>query len=64
MIYWVQREWTWSIAITSTPGILLHPTVRLSFSLTAREKECWPGAARGQTVADNAQILGLSPETV
>ena len=32
--------------------------------LTAREKEVLAWAARGKTVADTAQILGISPETV
>ena len=65
MIYWVQR----AMDIVNrdqrnTPSILRPSDEAAASQLTAREKEVMAWAARGKTVADTAQILGISPETV
>jgi DNA-binding CsgD family transcriptional regulator len=65
MIYWVQR----AMDIVNrdqrnTPSILRPADEAAAIQLTAREKEVMAWAARGKTVADTAQILGISPETV
>jgi LuxR family quorum sensing-dependent transcriptional regulator len=46
------------------PAILRPANGSAHVQLTAREKEVLAWAARGKTVADTAQILGISPETV
>jgi LuxR family quorum sensing-dependent transcriptional regulator len=65
MIYWVQR----AVDIVnrdqrSAPVIFRPSDSAIPVQLTAREKEVMAWAARGKTVADTAQILGISPETV
>ncbi|MCA6123125.1 LuxR family transcriptional regulator [Bradyrhizobium sp. WSM 1704] len=65
MIYWVQR----AMDIVSrdqrnAPTILKPADAAETIKLTGREKEVMAWAARGKTVADTAQILGISPETV
>lgn len=65
MIYWVQR----AMDIVNrdqrnAPTILKPADATHAIKLTGREKEVISWAARGKTVADTAQILGISPETV
>ena len=65
MIYWVQR----AMDIVgrdqrNAPAILKPADAAATIKLTGREREAMAWAARGKTVADTAQILGLSPETV
>jgi len=48
----------------NAPTILKPADAAESIKLTGREKEVMSWAARGKTVADTAQILGISPETV
>ena len=48
----------------NAPAILRPTNGSTIVPLTAREKEVLAWAARGKTVADTAQILGISPETV
>ncbi|AUC95017.1 LuxR family transcriptional regulator [Bradyrhizobium sp. SK17] len=65
MIYWVQR----AMDIVNrdqrnAPTILRPADAAETIKLTGREKEVMAWAARGKTVADTAQILGISPETV
>jgi DNA-binding CsgD family transcriptional regulator len=65
MIYWVQR----AMDIVNrdqrgAPTILRPADEAIAIQLTPREKEVMAWAARGKTVADTAQILGISPETV
>ncbi|MCS3446351.1 MULTISPECIES: helix-turn-helix transcriptional regulator [Bradyrhizobium] len=65
MIYWVQR----AMDIVNrdqrnAPTILKPADAAETIKLTGREKEVIAWAARGKTVADTAQILGISPETV
>ena len=65
MIYWVQR----AMDIVNrdqrnAPSILKPADAAETIKLTGREKEVIAWAARGKTVADTAQILGISPETV
>ncbi|KWV51264.1 hypothetical protein AS156_13205 [Bradyrhizobium macuxiense] len=65
MIYWVQR----AMDIVNrdqrhAPTILKPADAAETIKLTAREREVMAWAARGKTVADTAEILGLSSETV
>jgi LuxR family quorum sensing-dependent transcriptional regulator len=65
MIYWVQR----AMEVVDRDQRNAPPVLSLTngcahVQLTAREKEVLAWAARGKTVADTAQILGISPETV
>jgi DNA-binding CsgD family transcriptional regulator len=65
MIYWVQRAMDivnrdQRNAVTT----LRPPDDAPPIQLTAREREVIAWAARGKTVIDTAQILGISPETV
>jgi DNA-binding CsgD family transcriptional regulator len=65
MIYWVQR----AMDIVNrdqrnAPSILKPADAAEAIKLTGREKEVIAWAARGKTVVDTAQILGISPETV
>ncbi|QPF83692.1 LuxR family transcriptional regulator [Bradyrhizobium genosp. L] len=65
MIYWVQR----AMDIVNrdqrnAPTILKPADSAEAIKLTGREKEVMAWAARGKTVADTAEILHLSPETV
>lgn len=65
MIYWVQR----AMDIVNrdqrnAPTILKPADTAEAIKLTGREKEVMAWAARGKTMADTAEILGLSPETV
>ncbi|WP_407148715.1 LuxR family transcriptional regulator [Bradyrhizobium sp. ORS 86] len=65
MVYWVQR----AMDIVNrdqrnAPAILKPADAAETITLTGREKEVMAWAARGKTVADTAQILGISPETV
>jgi DNA-binding CsgD family transcriptional regulator len=65
MIYWVQR----AMEVVDRDQRNAPPVLSLTngcahVQLTAREKEVLAWAARGKTVADTAQILGSSPETV
>ena len=65
MIYWVQR----AMDIVNrdqrhAPAVLQAPDAAAAIQLTPREKEVIAWAARGKTVVDTAQILGISPETV
>jgi LuxR family transcriptional regulator, quorum-sensing system regulator BjaR1 len=65
MIYWVQRAMdVVNRDQRNKPGILRVADDSVVIRLTAREKEVIAWAARGKTVADTAQILGISPETV
>jgi LuxR family quorum sensing-dependent transcriptional regulator len=50
--------------VRNAPAILQPSNSSAAVQLTAREKEVLAWAARGKTVADTAQILGISPETV
>ncbi|MBB5046873.1 LuxR family quorum sensing-dependent transcriptional regulator [Rhodopseudomonas rhenobacensis] len=65
MIYWIQR----AIDVVGRDrrnacAIFRPPDVELPLHLTLREREVMSWAARGKTVADTAEILGLSAETV
>ena len=65
MIYWVQRAMdVVNLEQRNGPAILRPTNGSANVQLTAREKEVLAWAARGKTVADTAQILGISPETV
>jgi DNA-binding CsgD family transcriptional regulator len=65
MIYWVQRAMdVVNRDQRSAPTIFGPSDDTATVQLTAREKEVMAWAARGKTVADTAQILGLSPETI
>jgi LuxR family quorum sensing-dependent transcriptional regulator len=65
MIYWVQRAMdVVNRDHRNTPAILRPSNGSTIVQLTVREKEVLAWAARGKTVADTAQILGISPETV
>jgi len=65
MIYWVQRAMdVVNREQRNGPAILRPSNGSENVQLTAREKEVLAWAARGKTVADTAQILGISPETV
>ena len=65
MIPGCSGRWTSSTATSATrPRSCGPPTMPLRSSSTAREREVMAWAARGKTVADTAQILGISPETV
>ncbi|WGS20073.1 MULTISPECIES: LuxR family transcriptional regulator [unclassified Bradyrhizobium] len=65
MIYWVQR----AMDIVNrdqrhAPTILKPADAAEAIKLTAREREVMARAARGKTVADTAEILRISPQTV
>jgi DNA-binding CsgD family transcriptional regulator len=65
MTYWVQRAMdVVNRDQRNQPAILRPAEGPPTVQLTAREKEVLAWAARGKTVADTAQILGISPETV
>jgi LuxR family transcriptional regulator, quorum-sensing system regulator BjaR1 len=65
MIYWVQRAMDIVNRDQRNASTILRPSDEAAaIQLTAREKEVMAWAARGKTVADTAQILGISPETV
>jgi LuxR family quorum sensing-dependent transcriptional regulator len=65
MIYWVQRAMEVVNRDQRNTPPATHPINDCAHvQLTAREKEVLAWAARGKTVADTAQILGISPETV
>ena len=65
MIYWVQRAMDIVNRDQRNASAILRPADdAASVQLTAREREVMAWAARGKTVADTAQILGISPETV
>src|SRR3954467_4091309 len=65
MIYWVQRAMDIiNRDQRNAPSILRPADEAAAIQLTPREKEVMAWAARGKTVADTAQILGISPETV
>jgi DNA-binding CsgD family transcriptional regulator len=65
MIYWVQRAMdVVNRDQRNAPTIFRPSDNATAVQLTAREKEVISWAARGKTVADTAQILGISPETV
>ena len=65
MIYWVQRAMdVVNRDQRGAPGIVQHAQTAGQIQLTRREREVMAWAARGKTVADTAQILGISPETV
>lgn len=64
MIYWVQRAMD-LVDRDKRHQVLLKPSEHAPcVPLTVREREVMAWAARGKTVADTAQILSLSPETV
>lgn len=64
MIYWVQRAMD-VVDRDKRNHVMLKPSEQAQrVALTAREREVMAWAARGKTVADTAQILGLSPETI
>jgi len=65
MIYWIQR----AIDIVNrdkrdVPIVLRASDAAAAIQLTMREKDVIAWAARGKTVSDTAQILGISPQTV
>ena len=64
MIYWVQRAMDIVNRDQRNTSAILRPHDAASVQLTAREREVMAWAARGKTVADTAQILAISPETV
>jgi DNA-binding CsgD family transcriptional regulator len=64
MIYWVQRAMDIVNRDERNAPSILRPADAALIQFTAREKEVMAWAARGKTVADTAQILGISPETV
>ena len=65
MIYWIQRALD-IIAEEHRAGatILRTPTAATVTALTDRERDMLAWAARGKTVADTADILKISDETV
>jgi DNA-binding CsgD family transcriptional regulator len=65
MIYWVQRAMDIVNRDQRNAVTTLRPPDDVPpIQLTAREREVIAWAARGKTVIDTAQILGISPETV
>lgn len=65
MIYWVQRAMdVVNRDQRGAPAVIHHADAATQIQLTRREREVMAWAARGKTVADTAQILGISPETV
>ena len=65
MIYWVQRAMDIVNRDQRKAASILRPADKdTAIQLTAREREVIAWAARGKTVIDTAQILGISPETV